>query len=273
MKIVDCFPFFDEFMILDIRFRELYDIVDKFYIIESRETFTGNSKPLLLSECYKERYPQYADKIEIVVPDIYNDYEAVSSGLITYGQSVEWRREYFQKNHISKEHMEYLGLDFADIIFFSDADEIPRRDLIVSLKENGFRLGGEALDMPCFYYKFNVKSTERIDRAKYIQYGLFTNHTLMRYTYYPPVIENGGWHFTSIKTAENIHKKINAFSHQEFNNDNINKVEVIQKKIESLEELFANTPGREYTLSKVEIDDSYPEYIKENIDKLKEWIA
>ena len=89
MKVIDCFPFFDEFLILDIRFRELYDVVDKFVIVESRETFTGKEKPLYLSECYKEKYPQYADKIEIIIAD---KFEAPDV----------WTREFFQKKVFPK---------------------------------------------------------------------------------------------------------------------------------------------------------------------------
>lgn len=272
MKIIDCFPFFDEFMILDIRFRELGDLVDQFYIVESPETFTGKPKPLSLTECYKERYPEYAHKITIVNPEIYNDEEAIRTGTTQYGHSLEWRREYYQKNHISGG---YLGRRFElqpeDIILFSDADEIPRRSLILDKMQNGFADGGECFNVPAFYYKFNIKSTERVFRGRYVQYKYFSNHSLMRYAYNPPVIEDSGWHFTSIKSAEDIKKKIEAFSHQEYNN-NLNNVESIQNKINTLTDLFAEDPNRPYTLERVDIDDSFPEYIKENQEKLKDWI-
>lgn len=260
MKIIDCFPFFDEFMILDIRFREIYDLVDKFIIVESPETFNGKNKPLYLSECLWERFPKYADKVEIIVAPAVNYWNA-------------WDREYAQKNHISKENLRHLNLDDNDIILTSDADEIPRRSVLINLIKNGFRQGGEAFELETSYYKFNIKSSEIVDRSKYIQYLYMTDHTHMRYQYYPPVIPNAGWHLTSIKSPEDIHKKIDAFSHQEYNLPEISSVEVIKEKIDSMTELFTEDDRRPYSLRRVDIDDSFPEFVKENRESLSEWIA
>ncbi|MFM7795431.1 MAG: N-acetylglucosaminyltransferase, partial [Candidatus Nitrosotenuis sp.] len=107
-KVIDCFPFFDEFMILDIRFRELYDVVDKFVIVEADETFTGIPKPLYLAECLKERYPQYLDKIEIIIAPAKHFDNA-------------WHREFFQKNYLCKENLRHLKLKNNDLILLSDA--------------------------------------------------------------------------------------------------------------------------------------------------------
>ena len=70
--------------------------------------------------------------------------------------------------------------------------------------------------------------------------------------------------------SEKIQEKIKAFSHQEFNNDRINNIQNIKEKIDSVSDLFGRN---EVSLSIVEIDDSFPEYIKENRELLKEWIA
>lgn len=272
MKVIDCFPFFDEFMILDIRFKEIGDLVDKFVIIESKETFSGNPKPLYLSECYKERYPKYADKIEIIVPEIYDDTKPFPNGWVNDGDPAKiiWRREYFQKNHISKENLGYLGLSDYDLILMSDADEIPRRSVLIDLIKNGFNPKGGGFEYPTFYYKFNVKSTEVIYRARYLAYKNMTNHTEQRYLWEPECIPNSGWHFTSIKNPKDIKKKINAFSHQEFNNEDISSLDKIEQKMNNLQELFDRP---EYSLEKIDIDDTFPEYIKDNLDKLQEWIA
>ena len=45
-QIYDCFLFFNELEILDIRLHEMYEHVDKFVLVESVETFRGNLKPL-----------------------------------------------------------------------------------------------------------------------------------------------------------------------------------------------------------------------------------
>ena len=256
MKVIDCFPFYDEFLILDIRFRELYDIVDRFVIVESSETFSGIKKPLYLSECIKERYSQYADKIDIIIAPSMNYWDA-------------WHREYFQKNHICRDNLKYLNLEDNDLILFSDADEIPKRSVIQNMKENGYNLNGGNLGGPTFYYKLNVLTTELSYRPKYMSYKNFTNHTSQRYMD-QEIIPNAGWHFSYLKTPEKIQEKIKAFSHQEFNNDRINNIQNIKEKIDSVSDLFGRN---EVLLSVVEIDDSFPEYIKENRELLKEWIA
>jgi beta-1,4-mannosyl-glycoprotein beta-1,4-N-acetylglucosaminyltransferase len=46
MKIYDCFPFFNELDILEIRLNELYDVVDYFVLVESRCSFSNNPKLL-----------------------------------------------------------------------------------------------------------------------------------------------------------------------------------------------------------------------------------
>lgn len=254
-KVVDCFPFFDEFMILDIRFKELYDVVDRFFIVESVQTFSGLSKPTYLSDCVKERYPQYADKIDIVVAPEYN-------------RGDQWDREYFQKNHICKENLAYLDLADDDIILFSDADEIPRRSVVESLKEFGSAPEGGGFGYPTYYYKFNVLTNEYCYRSKFIQYKNFTNHTDQRY-FVQPVIPNAGWHFSYIKSPQDIKKKIEAFSHQEFNLPKITNVQNIENSVENMTDLYRRP---EMSLTCVPIDDSFPEYIKENKEELSEWI-
>lgn len=274
MKIIDCFPFFDEFLILDIRFKELYDIVDKFYIVESKETFSGKPKELLLSNCLQERYPQYADKIEIVVPEIYND-NIQNSNYQHYPMSagIEWRREYFQKNHISHERLKHLNLADDDIILFSDADEIPKKWAIEKIK-NGW-LDELNLDFGGFggntyYYKFNMLTTEWSYRPSFSKYKNFKNHSDDRYLLDKKVISDSGWHFSYIKTPAKIKEKIEAFSHQEFNNTVINTIDNIEQSVRESKDLFHRS---NISIQIVEIDNSFPEYIKENKNQLLDWIA
>lgn len=257
MKVIDCFPFFDEFLILDIRFRELYDVVDKFFIVESRETFTGKEKPLYLSECYKERYPQYADKIEIIVPEKFETADT-------------WAREFFQKNHICKENLKYLNLDDQDLILFADADEIPKRAIIENMRKYGFDMSGGGFGGKCFYYKLNILTTEWSHRPRWISYQHFDKFMTQRLDDSFNIITGSGWHFTYLKTVDKIKEKIEAFSHQEFNTNSLNTLENIEYSVNNIKDIF-HREG--IILSVVDVDDSYPEYVKENKDKLKGWIA
>ena len=80
-------------------------------------------------------------------------------------------------------------------------------------------------------------------------------------------IINGGWHFSFLQSPAKILKKIKAFSHGEFNKENLNEKN-IQNKILRNEDIF----NRGFELKKIKIDESYPDYILKNKDKFSQWI-
>lgn len=73
MKIIDCFPFFNEFELLEIRLKELWDTVDYFVIAEANITQSGIPKPYYLLDNW-ERFRPYAEKIiHVMVDDMPNN--------------------------------------------------------------------------------------------------------------------------------------------------------------------------------------------------------
>ena len=80
-------------------------------------------------------------------------------------------------------------------------------------------------------------------------------------------IIKGGWHFSFLQTPDQILRKIHSFSHGEYNDDQIN-IKNIEGKIFRNEDIF----DRGYNLKKVKIDQSFPDYILNNIDKFNKWI-
>ena len=64
--IYDCFTFFNELDLLDIRLHELASTVDVFVLAEAPLTFQGQPKPLVFQE-HRNRYRTYLDKIRHVV--------------------------------------------------------------------------------------------------------------------------------------------------------------------------------------------------------------
>ena len=85
----------------------------------------------------------------------------------------------------------------------------------------------------------------------------------------PQIIENGGWHFSFLKKPEDIKKKINSYSHQEFNSENFTNIDNIKEKILKGVDLFE----RNIKYQRVNIDESFPEYINNNKQKFKDWIV
>ena len=65
-QVYDCFPFFNELELLEVRLGELYDHVDKFVIVECTETYRGKPKPLYYAE-NKNRFEKFSDKIIHIV--------------------------------------------------------------------------------------------------------------------------------------------------------------------------------------------------------------
>ena len=118
MKIIDCFSFFNELELLEIRLNILDQYVDKFVLVEAAKTQTLKDKPFVFEE-NKSRYEKFLDKIVHVKLD---------EGMCPEGEfkdySDDWSMEHFQRNgaHIG---VERLNLELDDIILISDLDEIP----------------------------------------------------------------------------------------------------------------------------------------------------
>ncbi len=140
MKIYDCFTFYNEFELLELRLKELYDSVDYFVIVESDHTFTNRKKEWLFDK-NREKYSKWSDKI------IHIKFE---SNL----HDDPWLNEADQRNAIM------LGCKDAtaeDIIIVSDCDEILRPKAVDHMRKSinamfGFR-------MPLFNFKFNYMRT------------------------------------------------------------------------------------------------------------------
>ena len=82
------------------------------------------------------------------------------------------------------------------------------------------------------------------------------------------VFEKGGWHFNNIMSVENISLKLKTFAHEEFSNEKYSSVKVIKEKIKQRLDLF----DRGHTYELIEIDENYPDYLKNNLDKFKKYI-
>ena len=114
--IYDCFSFFNEFDILDIRLHELNDIVDRFVLVEAPRTYRGEKKPLYFAE-NKERYSEFLEKIIHVVVD----------DLPTPINGDRWPPQIFQRRQLIR-GLSSCSMD--DIVIFSDLDEIPEASVI-----------------------------------------------------------------------------------------------------------------------------------------------
>ena len=152
MRIFDCFMFYDEEAVLDIRLNSLKNSVDCFVIVESKFYHNGKKRDLKFDI---NKYPKLKDKIIYIVQDeepsnIEQIKKSDEESLITQKIiSNAHKRENYQRNLINK------GLDKAnedDLIMISDVDEIPNlKDLNVARVNNKIVI----FEQDIFYYKLN----------------------------------------------------------------------------------------------------------------------
>jgi len=268
MAIYDCFQFFNEEHTLDLRFNILNEFVDFFIIVESTSDHQGNPKKLNFDS---KKFKKFNDKIVYIVVD--DTAEAIKKPHIG-GESLV---EQHQRNSLMK------GLKNChdeDLVILSDVDEIPDLKKLNMFKENNKYA---VFSQKMFNYKINLlNETEnnwhgsKICKKKNLKSPQWLRN--LKFKKYPfwridkprnlQIIENGGWHFAYLQTPENISKKIKSFAHGEFNKADFTNQNKIQEKINMGKDIF----DRGISYKKVEIDNSFPRYIVDNKEKLKDWI-
>jgi beta-1,4-mannosyl-glycoprotein beta-1,4-N-acetylglucosaminyltransferase len=284
-KIYDCFNFFNELDLLELRMEILKDHVDKFVIVESTVTFSGKIKKLFYDE-NKDRFKKFHDKIiHIIVDDTPEDFfnlpfletpknkkEEIKNKILTFLNSSEgwgrhekqWGREIYQRESI------FYGLmdqNEDDIILISDLDEIPNPTELDKIKNS---IGNDVFDFKqnTYYYYFNLLKERNWSGPKCLLWKNLkdTSMNLVRQNKHTTkVISNGGWHFSFMGGSESIKTKIDAYSHQEYNNQTI--LSNVENNIES-----ENDPFFRGKLFKVLIDETYPSEITENMNKYEKFI-
>jgi beta-1,4-mannosyl-glycoprotein beta-1,4-N-acetylglucosaminyltransferase len=294
MKIYDCFMYFDEDLILETRLNILDKYVDYFIIIESKFNHKGEERKLNFD---LEKFNKFKDKIKyLVVDELPNNLEEIAksdTGITKEHKFINnaVKRENSQRNFINN------GLGDAneeDFILISDLDEIP------CLKNIDFKQIKEKIvifEQIMTYYKFNLalpdfkwygtkgcikknlKSPQWLRNVKSKKYSLFRFDIFFNDKRYNNIrfIKNGGWHFTNIKTAEEIELKFKSYlHHREFELsgitlDNIRKIIKDKYAIYDLNvDQRSNKIGSGKQLVRIE-DYDLPEYIVNNKKKISEW--
>jgi hypothetical protein len=249
-KVYDCFLFYNELELLELRLNELDPYVDKFVIVEACETFRGQPKSFFFDE-NKSRYEKYADKIIHI---------KLSEPFKTENP---WIRERYQREQI------FQGLTNCcenDIIMLSDLDEVPRGTSIpeivdkISSKEYQAIICGQKM-----YYGYlnryqggwpgtvciNYKKARKLT-ARWVRKLRNMRPSTLRKGHISKIcrVENAGWHFTSMGGIDRYIKKIESFSHSELDTPEFKTKENLLKLIHSMK--------------LEEIDDSYPQFIRDN---------
>ena len=263
IMIYDCFTFFNELDLLEIRLNTLNDVVDRFVLVEATRTHSNQPKPLVFAR-NSDRFKPFLHKITHIVVDDYPEFETA------------WSYENHQRNCINR------GLencDDNDRIMISDADEIPDPLKVLEHKDDSGIMVFQQL--PYYYYinHYHLQlatwpGTKMVSYRDFQHgldhvenYGLYlpkklnqgTTATKIRIYKDAVPIPDGGWHFTYLGGLERVREKIQAFSHEEYNLPEFTDLRSIEKRIRG-----AFTSHR---LIGVEIDETYPAYLRNNKER------
>ncbi len=270
--VYDSFQFFNELDILYLRMNILDEVVDKFVISESTVTFSGARKPLFYAQ-NKEMFRKFEHKIiHNVVEDTPMDCDAFT-------------RDHHQKCAVARG---LAGARPEDVVIFSDVDEIPNpetlKKLLPAVEDGKIYMLAQRL----FYCYLNMEEVsgkllsmtgefEGVEKPRWLgtkicRYSMLNQYTTeeLRNKEQKEVgvrVPDGGWHFSYMgggrnqSVEERVKYKIKSAAHQEYNNRST--LSKVRRNIKSHQDIF----GRDAQMVQVEIDETFPAYLRENIDK------
>ena len=267
--IFDCFSYWDEDLLLDLRLNILDNFVDYFVIIEGNKTWQNNPKEFKFE---LNKFPKFSKKI------IYIKVDDLPDG------SDPYLRENHQRNCINR------GLTKAkedDLIMISDLDEIPNPEKIRNFSK---KMKYAVFKQKHFYYKFNLQSKNspfwygsRICVYKFLKSPQwlrdlkFKKRPFWRIDKFRlnNIIDDGGWHFCNLKSPDKLLYKYKNLCET---NDPVNFKEKIDEKYLDINEIGKRINnkedliGRDDFFSTVSLDNSFPKYLLENKHNYKNWI-
>jgi Glycosyltransferase family 17 len=285
--IYDCFSFFNELDVLELRLNTLSPVVDRFVLVESNFTHSNKPKELFFAK-NRDRFAAFADRIIHVVVDNFPDNP----------RNNAWVFEHFQRNAIMRG---LVNSKADDLILISDVDEIPRPEMIKQIpvddhvymfrqrmyyyyincvdvskrKSNASWIGTigmrrDLLDKPQKFRQLGLVLTGLSD-SRFLVRSFFRCVKFFRADlngYRLKFLNDAGWHFSYLGGAQRVITKLEAFAHQEYNKPEFKDPDKIKSMIANGEDIF----GRGFKYSFVPLDSSYPDYLLANKAKYHEFI-
>ena len=290
MKIIDCTTYYSEDLMLDVRFNILNEYVDKFIITESKYSHSGKKKSLNFDI---NNFPKFKDKIHYMV--IENEPDDIDEN-INNSSSIK-RLNSLKRIEQSYNFMMEAIKDVPDndLICLSDNDEIPNfESKEFKNSQNDIFIFKQLF----FYYKFNLfydfmpwYGTKACKKKKLLNLSWLRNLKNKKYPFWRldtffsktkqtdlKIINDGGWHFTNLMSAEEIFIKLSNFGHHnEFDVSGVT-VEDIQTCIDNRivnydhqsDKSETNKYSANYKLKLID-DKLLPNYLIKNKGKYTDW--
>ena len=235
--IYDCFTFFNELDLLEIRLNILNEVVDKFVLVEATRTHRGNPKPLYFAE-NKQRFAPFLDKIIHIVVDSYEPVEKYIASKDSDPMLHSWAYENFQRHSIIRG---LNDLTDEDTLIISDLDEIPTAEAVqraakassdgkvrlIQLDHRSYFLNFRNFSNPKWWLGPMVLSGKTFQEIATYKKVRATDGSIRAVLTLPSpqlirainpdlTIPHGGWHFSFLGGIEAIIHKLSAFSHSEY---------------------------------------------------------
>ena len=296
MRVFDCFMYFNEDVVLELRLNYLNKFVDQFIIVESTFNHRGQEKKLNFNI---DKFSKFKKKIKyLILENQPTNLEKIENNDTEEEKSKKYilngyKRDHFQRNYISN------GIKEAnqdDIIIISDIDEIPNLEKLDLTKIQDDLI---LFNQKMCYYKFNLYQKNYnwtgsrackkknllspqwirdVKPKKYPKWRFDTYFSKNKYTNIH-LINNGGWHFSYLNTPELIEQKLKSYTHHREYELNPIGIENIEERIRnrmSVYNLSADKRENQFAKGvKLEIidDKDLPSYINQNLKKYQEWLA
>jgi beta-1,4-mannosyl-glycoprotein beta-1,4-N-acetylglucosaminyltransferase len=229
-KIIDAFLFYNELNMLEFRLTELNEHVDYFVVLESSFDFNGNKKESVFNS-NKERFKSWEDKI------IYIDCPELSSSIIektkksyrpfsTDDENYEINKDniVFYMTSKLRDCLYSLNIDFEDIVFLSDVDEIPDfnnlnflTDLLVFdsvfLRQKRFFWTTKYVDKD-LSYGTSIHQYTKILQNPFMLSGYYKTKSSKQFSNHSSI--DSGWHFSHFEDIGKVHEKLELIYNQSY---------------------------------------------------------
>ena len=287
--------YFDEEVVADVRLHTLNEFVDYFVIVESKFTHKGEPRKLKFDH---KKFEKFKEKIIYIIDEkVYPQTQEIQTEDSEDEKSIKliFNATYRENGQRNLLHTGLKEANDEDLILISDVDEIPK---LTGLNFKNINEKIILFKQDMFYYKFNLwlpnliwTGTKACRKKNLInpqwlrnikdrKYSFFRIDTLFSSTKFNSIkiINDGGWHFTNIKTPKEIELKFRSYlHHREFdlNPLSANQIGEIIKNKKAIYNLKVdktfNKFGNGDVLKKFELS-KLPEYIIKNKKKFLEWM-
>tara|TARA_R110002012_G_scaffold118850_4_gene267840 strand:+ start:505 stop:1407 length:903 start_codon:yes stop_codon:yes gene_type:complete len=267
MTVYDCFMFNNELDILELRLRELEDVVDRFVLVEAAEAHSGIAKPLHYKE-NKARFARWEDRITHIEIQRFSP------------EMDAWGRENAQRNALSY-GLKTIADD--DLVIISDVDEIPRATVLQQLlRRSDLYIAG--LQLTHFHLRFNYLQVDGIDPVfvwpvaarghafkrtspqalRNFRTELKTRKRTGELGPHMGVLEHAGWHFSYVGDDEHVRLKLASFAHREHAVSKVLETHGVEEAMQQGMDIL----GRDgFRWIGVAVNNYFPEEIRKNEDK------